>query len=231
MKKNPYIIFEEQYGKKKPVPLRTAKLYSLLLSFAKHRLEKVGELIYRSNLNVLEIGCGDGLFLYNNRDKWKEITGVDVVTDLLNKAEKRQYRAPAHFIKADYGRSKMPYQPSTFDIVVSISVLQYLYDLDLFFAEVNRVLKKGGYFIFEVPNATSFWRRLQFLLGRLPRTSQFIQGWDAGVIHYFTQYDLEKYANLFGFKIKEISCSGIFDRFRSFWPSLLGGDLIFVLEK
>ena len=206
-------------------------LYKLLKHWEKHRLDKVAEQIEGDNLKVLEIGCRDGQFLYENRHKWQNVIGVDIASECLRQAKKRKYDMPTKFIRADYGRKKIPYNSFYFDLIVSIATLQYVYDLDLLFDEVYRVLKKGGRFIFEVPNIAVFWRRIQFLFGRLPATSQVTEGWDAGVIHYFTYYDLYHFLRKKGFKIEKVSCSGIFDKLREKWVDLLGADLIFVCQK
>lgn len=206
-------------------------IYKMLKPLEKYRLDKVAELIPENNLSVLEIGCADGKFLYENRDKWKSIIGVDIDLLSLKKAKKRKYNVPAKFYYTDYGRKLMPYKSCYFDLVVSIATLQYVYDLDLLFGEIHRVLKNGGIFIFEVPNAAVFWRRIQFLLGRLPRTSQVIIGWDAEIIHYFTYYDLSHFVEEKKFRIEKVSCSGIFGNWREKCVSLLGADLIFVCSK
>src|SRR3989344_4914846 len=232
MKKEFSSIFEEQYGAgNNHIAKRYSMIYNLLAAFEKNRLQKVTELITDKNLAVLDIGCGDGTFLYKNRHKWRSIIGVDVVKKLLNIAQKRNYGVSAEFIHADFGRNPIPYSSGSFDIVISISTLQYIYDIDLLFQEIRRVLKPEGKFIFEVPNSAVFWRRLNFLRGRLPRTSQFIQGWDAGVIHYFPHYDLSNFIKSYKYNILSVSCSGIFDYIRQSYPSLLGSDLIYVTTK
>lgn len=212
-------------------PIELPFLYRLLKPLEKHRLSKVREMIVGNNLTVLEIGCADGKFLYDNRDKWGKIEGVDTQIKSLEKAKERNYQIPARFQKLDFGRKAMPYNSCQFDLVVSIATLQYVYNLDLLFGEAHRVLKPNGLFIFEVPNVAVFWRRMQLLFGRLPNTSQFITDLVGGVIHYFTQHDLSVFLKQTGFEIEKISCSGIFDNWRSRWVSLLGADLIFVCRK
>lgn len=212
-------------------PRKLPWIYRLLRPLEKHRLRKVTELIHGDNLNLLEIGCRDGQFLYENKHKWQNIIGVDIEPKYLKMARRRNYGVPVKFIRADYGREKMPYKTSRFDLIISIATMQYVCDLDLLFDEIFRVLKNGGRFIFEVPNAAVFWRRIQFLLGRLPRTSQLTGGWDAGVIHYFTYYDLYHFVERKGFKIEKVSCSGIFDNWREKWVDLLGADFIFICRK
>lgn len=206
-------------------------IYRILRPLEKNRLQKVGELIDGSNLSVLEIGCSDGRFLYENSNRWKNITGVDTDEERLKKAKKRAYTVPSKFINIDFGKIPMPFPDSSFDLVVSIATLQYIYNLDLLLNEIYRVLKKGGLFIFEVPNMVVFWRRWQLLWGKLPRTSAVNFGWDADVIHYFTCHDLKKFVSGKGFVIEKVSCSGILDSLRQFWVSLLGADIIFVCKK
>ncbi len=191
-------------------------IYRILKQFEKNRLKKVEEIIFGSGLTVLEIGCSDGRFLYENKNKWSNITGVDIDADKLEKARKQVFGIPAKFLNVDFGKTPMSFRDSSIDLVVSIATLQYIHDLDLLFNEVFRVLKNGGHFIFEVPNIAVFWRRMQFLWGRLPRTSTIRKGWDADIIHYFTCHDLKKFVTGKGFVVKRVSCSGILDSLRQY---------------
>lgn len=206
-------------------------IYRILRPLEKNRLCKVAELISGNKLTVLEIGCGDGRFLYENKNKWNNITGIDIDSDKLKKAKERTYGVPSKFLNIDFGKSPMPFKVSSFDLIVSIATFQYIYNLDLLFGEIFRVLKKGGSFIFEVPNMAVFWRRWQFLWGRLPRTSTEYYGWDADNIHYFTYHDLKKFVIRKEFVVKRVSCSGILDGLRQYWVSFLGGDIILVCTK
>lgn len=206
-------------------------LYRLLKSFEKHRIDKVSEMIDGTNLNILEIGCSDGRFLYDNRHKWQSITGVDIRDDLLKKARQRKYGVRTEFYSDDFGRNYMSYKSNHFDLVVSIATIQYVYNLDLLFNEIRRVLKNKGLFIFEIPNMAVFWRRLQLLFGRFPNTSYESSDWESGVNHYFTRDNLTRILTKKGFDIEKVSCSGIYASFREKWASFLGADLIFVCRK
>lgn len=236
-KSNFYQIFEKQYGAKSKnlfsfKPVKKPLLHLFIEKFEKHRRKKVSELLpSQKPLRILEIGCGDGLFLKENEDHWYSISGVDVVPSLIKRAKEKKYSVPAEFECADYGEEKIPMKKGTVDLVICIATLQYVQNLEHIFSEVHRVLVTNGNFIFEVPNATVFWRRLQFLFGRLPQTSSFRDGWLGGVIHYFTEHDLRMFLEINGFTVKKVACAGIFDRLRSIWPSVLGADLIFVCQK
>ena len=206
-------------------------LYRLLKSFEKHRIDKVSEMIDGTNLNILEIGCSDGKFLYDNRHKWQSITGVDIRNDLLKKARQKKYGVKAEFYTDDFGRNSMPYKTNHFDLVISIATIQYIFSLDLLFDEIRRVLKNNGLFIFEIPNVAVFWRRLQFLFGHFPNTSYESSDWESGVVHYFTRDNLTRILTKKGFVIEKVSCSGILASIREKWASFLGADLIFVCRK
>lgn len=206
-------------------------LYRLLKPLEKHRIQKVSELIDGDNLKVLEIGCADGDFLFKNRKKWKDITGIDINSDRLLIAKGRNYGIPSSFINLDVGSNKMPFKKEQFDLVVSIATLQYVSGFDLLFKEIYRVLKDDGQFIFQVPNAAVSWNRFTFLIGIYPNTSYKINDWQDGVLHYFTYDNLAKIIRLFNFKIERVTCSGIFSQVRQIWPSFLGADLIFLCSK
>jgi len=185
----------------------------------------------KEKVSVLEIGCGDGKFLFENKNHWKNIVGVDVIATQLLKAKQRHYDCPTRFIEKDFGRESMSFGDSCFDICVSIATLQYIYDMDFLFSEIHRVLKKDGLWIFEVPNIVVFWRRWQFLFGRLPKTSNYINAWDAGTIHYFTCRDLQEFCIRKGFIVESVKTSGIMSSWRSLWPDMLGADLVFICRK
>ena len=56
-------------------------------------------------------------------------------------------------------------------------------------------------------------------------------GWDGGHLHYFIKKTLSKALTESGFKILKISGSGLFAKFRNWWPSLLTGDLVIKAQK
>jgi len=224
--------FTAQYISNQHKPSEPAFLYKLLKKFEIHRFASVLDVISAKNkVSVLDIGCGKGDFLFANQELWSSMAGVDILEESIAKARMRNSKIPATFAQLAAGSQKLPFRKSAFDLVVSIATLQYLDDLELLFSEVSRVLKKNGVFIFEVPNFVVVWRRLQLLFGQFPHTSLFHQGWDGGVIHYFSQPRLEAFCQEQGFIVDTVTCSEIFARFRSVYPSLLGANLIFVCRK
>lgn len=59
---------------------------------------------------------------------------------------------------------KLPFKDETFDIALLIRVIHHLDDPSLSFLEINRILKKGGFFILEMANKTHFLACLKALL-------------------------------------------------------------------
>jgi len=96
---------------------------------------------------VLDLGCGDGHFasLAFPRRAW---VGLDPEWGPLKEAAAR--RAYRWVVQADGAR--MPFPSSFFGTVVSNSVLEHIPPVEAVLAEVARVLRPGGFFLFCSPS-------------------------------------------------------------------------------
>jgi malonyl-CoA O-methyltransferase len=90
---------------------------------------------------ILDLGCGTG-FLGEFIDK--NLIGLDISKSMLEIANSKGYTP----IQGDI--ENLPFKSNTFDTILSNFSLHWL-DLDKAFSEVNRVLKKESYFIFNIP--------------------------------------------------------------------------------
>ncbi len=96
--------------------------------------------------NVLDLGCGRGgvveLF-------WRDVklaAGID--PDEPSLAERRMRGMPVVT-----GRGEdLPFAGESFDLIVSLWVLEHLHVPEIVFGEVQRVLRPGGHFVFLTPN-------------------------------------------------------------------------------
>ncbi|WP_232432237.1 class I SAM-dependent methyltransferase [Chamaesiphon minutus] len=99
--------------------------------------------------SVLEIGFGTGLNLaYYPQGRVEKITTVDVNPGMNKLAQKR---IAASSIKVDYqvlNGEKLPMADDTFDTVVSTWTLCSIKQVETAIAEIHRVLKPGGKFLF-----------------------------------------------------------------------------------
>ena len=102
----------------------------------------------KSTDQVLEIGCGTGIFTEKVFQKTNSsITAIDISTELLEEAKKK---LPQVNFKVDYAMS-LSFADKSFDVVFGSSVLHHL-DFEKSLKEILRVLKSGGRMIFAEPN-------------------------------------------------------------------------------
>ena len=101
-----------------------------------------------SGHEVLEIGCGTGLFTEKVARSGARITATDLSEDLLDFARKRNIpnckieRADVHSLN---------FSDSHFNVVYGSSILHHL-DIEIAFKEICRVLKSNGQIVFTEPN-------------------------------------------------------------------------------
>ena len=100
------------------------------------------------NPPILDLGCGDGLFASILFKKPIE-AGIDISNNDIIMAKRTGIYKSLKFADAT---KKIPYGNRHFSTVISNCVLEHIDNLDGLLAEVNRVLKKGGLFVFSVPS-------------------------------------------------------------------------------
>lgn len=94
---------------------------------------------------VLDLGCGFGEFagvVFSQVE-----TGIDINQTELNEALKgKRYK------KVKWADARdLPFKRSSYNTVVSVSVLEHIPEAEKVLPQVRKVLKKGGKFIFSVP--------------------------------------------------------------------------------
>ena len=100
--------------------------------------------------NYLDIGAGDGAKTYYFSQQLglekENVFGLDFVTfhsvDYLENRTKN-----INFIDLKVDDKKYPIKSNSFDMVSAFMVAHHIKNLELFFLEINRILKKGKYFI------------------------------------------------------------------------------------
>jgi len=80
------------------------------------------------NCSLLDVGCGDGYFTIQYRDRGKpiRITALDAAPEALKVAEKAAGKTPITFIVAD--GVHLPYRDDSFDVVLLQSILHHAAD-------------------------------------------------------------------------------------------------------
>lgn len=96
-------------------------------------------------LNVLDIGCGNGALLQALSANIKYGAGVDESEAILEKARKRN-AAHTNLEFMNVNSPSLPFPDKRFDIALSLMSFRYL-DWDPLLQELHRVLKPGGKFL------------------------------------------------------------------------------------
>lgn len=90
--------------------------------------------------NLLDIGCGTGLFVEKYIKNGGKGTGLDISSGMVGKARKRC--TTCDFVVGT--GEKLPFADNTFNAISSVLVFSYVKDPDAMLSEVYRVLQPGG---------------------------------------------------------------------------------------
>ena len=123
--------------------------------------------------HILDLGCGDGFYLYllSNLELNTILYGVDSDKHALNSAMKNLKIDEIRLTQADLMK-KLPFNNDFFDAIVMSEVMEHLPDEINGMKEVRRVLKKNGRIVLSVPNINYpfFWDPINWILQRILRT-------------------------------------------------------------
>lgn len=117
--------------------------------------------------NLLEVGCGDGLFLTElaSTNKKAHLFGIDNLPERLAVAEERLKQQGITRVQLYLGdATHMPFPETQFKTIVCINLLINLPTLDVvraFMKEMMRVSVPGGRIIFDIRNAANpllYWK-------------------------------------------------------------------------
>ncbi len=99
---------------------------------------------------VVDLGCGAGNDIFVARPYAGEdgkLIGIDFTQEMLDKANKNKAKLNADNVEFKLGEiENLPLDENFVDVILSNCVLNLVPDKERAFAEINRVLKKGGHF-------------------------------------------------------------------------------------
>lgn len=105
----------------------------------------------RSDLDVLEVGCGTGGML-GPLQRYGRVHGIDVAHDFV--AHCRQRGFPRVLTGSGY---QLPFADGSFDLVVLLDTMEHIPDDHRALQEVRRVLRPGGIVFVSVPAYQFLW--------------------------------------------------------------------------
>lgn len=188
------------------------------------------EKLAQPNWNYLDLGCGEGDLIKTVSPFVKKAVGADIALNRLQLAkQKTKQLSNVSFVKHDFDE-KLPFADNSFDLISSLSVMEYIYDPYAHLQELHRVLKPHGYIIIEVPNLAYLPERLKLLFGYLPSWPD-ADGWQGGRIHNFTDSSLRKLLEDNQFDVLVRQGTGFLHNIRNIRHQLLCGDLFHIARK
>lgn len=121
--------------------------WDIVVSFL---LQSAPEKHLRRNINILEVGCGTGSNLWFAAREGFSVTGIDISISALQRARQRfqQDKLDVDLCLATF--NAIPFQSEYFDYVIDREALCCVDEIQFrkSICELNRVLKKGGRFLF-----------------------------------------------------------------------------------
>ena len=148
---------------------------------------------------VLDLGCGNGFFAKEAATLGFEVVGVDPSTSGIHFATKTPSSVEFHVgsayepLKARFG---------TFDVILSLEVIEHLYDPRAFVRNVVDALDIGGLLILSTPYH-GYWKNLALALtGRMD--AHFTALWDHGHIKFWSKATIRTLLEEAGFDVGDI---------------------------
>lgn len=147
--KNDLTIYDREAGKWWDSDTRWVRT---LQNMVPGRLSYFDDLIDWQGKHVLDLGCAGGFMAEALDDRGAEVTGLDPAEKAIDAA--RTHAAEAgRAIRYDVGIGEdMPYDTDSFDAVVCVDVLEHVTSVPRVLAEVARVLRPNGMFLFDTIN-------------------------------------------------------------------------------
>jgi len=179
------LIDPEKYEKRYRYSPREAYLYL-------HWKPRICRLI-RIFLNLklvetaLDVGCGTGVYTEEISKITNKVIGLDLSENMVKYAKEK--RKDLLFIVGD--ACKLPFRNESFDLVVSIGLLEYV-PKDIVLKEITRVMKRKAFLIISVPNKYSAYRLPVKILSKISKRKYFADEPSFNeMLHLFNSHNLK----------------------------------------
>jgi ubiquinone/menaquinone biosynthesis C-methylase UbiE len=170
-----------------------------------NRLRMVRRLLSGCQGRALDYGCGYGDIAHAISGQFSEIVGVDISHERIEWA--RREFSPISFLVCD--ANSLEFGDATFQTVISIVVINWVNDPDLYLREIHRVLIAGGKLVLAAAAPDRLRNLVRASLARRPAELGF---WNESIEQMTARLQLQ------GFQIEAVDC--FYDPFRESLSSL-----------
>jgi SAM-dependent methyltransferase len=117
---------------------------------------------YTEGREVLDYGCGSGYGCARVAAGARRVVGVDVSAEATEQARRSSAAPNLEFVAIEASR-RLPFPDGSFDVVLSLQVIEHVRDPARYLSEARRVLRPHGRLILITPD-----RRTRLLPGQRP---------------------------------------------------------------
>jgi 2-polyprenyl-3-methyl-5-hydroxy-6-metoxy-1,4-benzoquinol methylase len=159
------------------------------------------DFVPKSCLKILEVGCGDGSFAIQLKDrKGSEVWGVEIHQQSAEKAVSRLDKVLIGNFLELIESQKLPF--NYFDCIVFNDVLEHFPNYDEILAEIKKLIKVDGYVVTSLPNFRYVGNLWEIIL------KKDFQYKSSGVLDYthyrfFTQKSIQRMYTESGFEVRK----------------------------
>lgn len=127
------------------------------LCFAWERDAILEAAVPHSGERALDVGCGTGVFTAEIARSGAAVTGVDISEGMLTVARQRFTREELVVDLRLGTADRLPFADASFDVVTTVTMLEFVESPHAVVTEMHRVLKPGGRLVVAVLSSQSLW--------------------------------------------------------------------------
>jgi 2-polyprenyl-6-hydroxyphenyl methylase/3-demethylubiquinone-9 3-methyltransferase len=149
-----------------------------------------------SSGNLLDLGCGNGAILAEVCSNGWRLFGADFSRSAILHANARRIDAQFTLVDATADLTAV-YEPASFDAIISVEVVEHLYDPRAFAANILKLLKPGGRVLLTTPYHGYLKNLAIALSGRFDRHVSPL--WNGGHIKFWSRTTMTQLLTESGF--------------------------------
>lgn len=150
---------------------------------------------FRKTNRILDVGCGNGLFLEVARKRNWEVYGTEFTSENVTRCREKNIEV----FQGDITQNT--FDKASFDVVVSFEVIEHINNPHYYAAAIRNLLRRGGIFYFTTPNFNALNK---YILGSKWNIVEFPEH-----LCYFTKKTANRLLVSNGFRKEKILTTGI----------------------